>query len=113
MIFYEGMTTVNLLEFWEEASSDIARTLEGSKEDLDGFLPSFEILSCGGGEDLAWSSETFVLVYFCDDVEGFSHYEVVCRDGKNGGNLLSNEFGGAGNIVILEKVNIMLDILDA
>ena len=81
MIFYEGMTTVNLLEFWEEASSDIARTLEGSKEDLDGFLPSFEILSCGGGEDLAWSSETFVLVYFCDNVEGFSHYEVVLRDG--------------------------------
>ena len=81
MVFNKGMTTVDLLEFGEKAGSDVARALEGAEEGLDGFLPGFDVLPAGGGEDLACGSEAFVGVYLCDDVEGFSHYEVVCRDG--------------------------------
>jgi len=113
MVFNKGMTTVDLLEFGEKAGSDVARALEGAEEGLDGFLPGFDVLPAGGGEDLACGSEAFVGVYLCDDVEGFSHDEVVFWYGKDGSNFLSDQLGRSRNIIILKEMNIMLDILDS
>ena len=41
------------------------------------FLPGFDVLPTGSGEDLASGSEAFIGIYFCNDIEGFSHDEVI------------------------------------
>lgn len=77
MVLDKGVTAVNLLKFWEETCGHVAGTLEGTEESLDGFLPGFDVLPTGSGEDLASGSEAFIGIYFCNDIEGFSHDEVI------------------------------------
>ena len=49
VILNEGVTGIELLEFWQQARGDVPRTLERAQEDLRGFLPRLDVLATGGG----------------------------------------------------------------
>lgn len=85
MIFDKSMSTIQLLEFGEETSSNVSGSLEGTEEGLDRLLPGFNVLASGCGCKGVGFTEAGVGVNFSNDIEGLHHDKIVLW------NFLSNE----------------------
>ena len=109
MAFDEGVACIQGLELGEEAGGDVAGTLEGTEEDLDGLLPRLDVDAVGGGEDAVRLAETGVRVDELYDVHALGHDEVVLLELVDGGDFLADEGGGSGDVIVREEVYVVFN----
>mmetsp|Transcript_6255 Transcript_6255/g.13035 ORF Transcript_6255/g.13035 Transcript_6255/m.13035 type:complete len:328 (-) Transcript_6255:21-1004(-) len=111
MVFDKGVTGIQLLEFRQQTSGHIARSLHAAQQVAHAALPFLNVLTSRGGGNVVGGSTAFILIDVVDDIHGFGHDQITPF--HNGSHFLANQLGGCLDIIIGQKVKIVLNVLQS